>query len=218
MPKKTIDTRQLILDKYMDYVLTHSAEPKSVYAFAREIGMKETEFYSFFNSFENIETHIFTLFFENTMQLLSKDASFKQGDAKHKLLSFYFTFFELLTANRSFVVYTLGKDENKLKSINKLKDLRQDFTQFVHSLDIKTIDLKRERANKLMEDGMAEAVFGQLLLILKFWLNDTSPAFEKTDILIEKSVQAGFEIINTKPLESIIDLGKFLWKEQSFKR
>ena len=55
------------------------------------------------------------------------------------------------------------------------------------------------------------------MLIMKFWMEDTSPAFEKTDVLIEKSVQAGFEMINTKPLESIIDLGKFLWKEHGFK-
>lgn len=217
MSKKAIDTKQVILDKYMDYVLTNSEQPKSVYAFAKENGMKESDFYVYFSSFESIESHIFTLFFENTMKLLSKDESFQEGDAKHKLLSFYFTFFEILTANRSFVMLSLNKD-NKLKSIQKLKDLRKEFLLFVQSLDIEKLDLKMEKANQFVDKSMSEAIFGQLMLLMKFWMSDTSAAFEKTDILIEKSVQTGFELIQTKPLESIIDLGKFLWKEHGFKK
>lgn len=217
MSKKAIDTKQVILDKYMDYVLTNSEQPKSVYAFAKENGMKESDFYVYFSSFETIESHIFTLFFESTMKLLSKDESFQEGDAKHKLLSFYFTFFEILTANRSFVMLSLNKD-NKLKSMQKLKDLRKEFLLFVQSLDIEKLDLKMEKANQFVDKSMSEAIFGQLMLLIKFWMSDTSAAFEKTDILIEKSVQTGFELIQTKPLESIIDLGKFLWKEHGFKK
>lgn len=217
MSKKAIDTKQVILDKYMDYVLTNSEQPKSVYAFAKENGMKESDFYVYFSSFESIESHIFTLFFENTMKLLSKDESFQEDDAKHKLLSFYFTFFEILTANRSFVMLSLNKD-NKLKSMQKLKDLRKEFLLFVQSLDIEKLDLKMEKANQFVDKSMSEAIFGQLMLLIKFWMSDTSAAFEKTDILIEKSVQTGFELIQTKPLESIIDLGKFLWKEHGFKK
>jgi hypothetical protein len=49
---------------------------------------------------------------------------------------------------------------------------------------------------------------------MKFWLDDTSPSFEITDIFIEKSVKASFDLINTTPLKSIIDFGKFLYKEK----
>jgi ubiquinone biosynthesis protein COQ9 len=51
-------------------------------------------------------------------------------------------------------------------------------------------------------------------MILKFWMEDESPAFEKTDIFIEKSVKASFELMNITPIESLIDLGKFLYKEK----
>ena len=52
------------------------------------------------------------------------------------------------------------------------------------------------------------------MMIMKFWLDDTSPSFEKTDIFIEKSVHAGFDLIDIKPLKSVLDLGKFLFKEK----
>ena len=50
------------------------------------------------------------------------------------------------------------------------------------------------------------------LFILHFWLNDTSKGFEKTDVLIEKLIHTSQELSNSKPMESLIDLGKFLWK------
>ena len=44
-------------------------------------------------------------------------------------------------------------------------------------------------------------------------MDDNSPAFEKTDVAIEKSVKAIFDVFETTPLESILDFGKFLVKE-----
>jgi len=60
----------------------------------------------------------------------------------------------------------------------------------------------------------SEGAWIQFLFILKFWLEDTSKSFEKTDIIIEKSVNTVVDLLDTKPLESLLDLGKFLWKER----
>ena len=43
---------------------------------------------------------------------------------------------------------------------------------------------------------------------------DTSKGFEKTDALIEKSVNVVFEVFDNTRLDTILDLGKFLWKEK----
>lgn len=52
------------------------------------------------------------------------------------------------------------------------------------------------------------------MMALKFWMDDSSASFEKTDIFIEKSVKLSSELMNTAPLESLIDFGKFLFKEK----
>ena len=54
----------------------------------------------------------------------------------------------------------------------------------------------------------------KLLFLLKFWMDDSSPSFEKTDMAIEKSVQTVFELFDNTPLDSVIDFGKFLWNEK----
>ncbi|MFB0910922.1 MAG: TetR/AcrR family transcriptional regulator, partial [Flavobacterium sp.] len=49
-------------------------------------------------------------------------------------------------------------------------------------------------------------------------VDDVSPKFEKTDIYIEKSVNLSFELMDTAPLDSLIDLGKFIFKEKIQKK
>lgn len=45
----------------------------------------------------------------------------------------------------------------------------------------------------------AEAVWIQFLFLLKFWANDNSPAFESTDVAIEKSVNTAFDVFDNTP-------------------
>jgi len=67
---------------------------------------------------------------------------------------------------------------------------------------------------KLQNRSLKESAWLQLLITIKFWLDDSSSSFEKTDLFIEKSVRASFDLIDTTPLKSIIDFGKFLYKEK----
>ena len=129
-------------------------------------------------------------------------------------MSFYFTIVEMMTANRSFIVKQLEDNKNVLKGLNKLSKLKRSFNQFTSTLDINKIDLKQNKLERIQEKGIQEMLWVQLLLILKFWLDDNSKSFEKTDIFIEKSVNALFDMMNTTPLKSFLDLGKFIFKEK----
>ncbi|APY09451.1 heat-shock protein [Winogradskyella sp. J14-2] len=211
--KKNIKQADLI-SFYMDYVLTHNQQPKSVYVFAKDNNFEEQQFYQFFSSFEVLEQSIFKLFFDNAITVLEKSDDYASFDERNKLLSFYFTFFEILTANRSYVAYALGDKKNSLKTLRTLAPLKQQFMHYIELLDIKTIDLKQEQLTKLQQRSLKESAWLQLLLTMKFWLDDTSTSFEKTDVFIEKSVRASFDLIDTTPLKSLIDFGKFIYKEK----
>lgn len=211
--KKNIKQADLI-SYYMDYVLTHNQQPKSVYVFAKDNNFEEQQFYQFFSSFDVLEQSIFKIFFDNTITVLEKSDDYASFDTRNKLLSFYFTFFEILTANRSYVAYALGEHKTSLKTLRTLAPLKQRFTNFIELLNIKTIDLKQEQLTKLQQRSLKESAWLQLLLTMKFWLDDSSPSFEKTDVFIEKSVRASFDLIDTTPLKSLIDFGKFIYKEK----
>ncbi len=214
--KKNINKPDLI-SMYMDYVLEHNEDPKSVYKFSKDNNFDEALFYQSFTSFEAIKNEIFTVFLENTLGLLHKSEEFESFDARNQLLSFYYTFFEMLTANRSYVVYALKNQKNKLEVMKSLKGLKKGFTKFVDNLDIEKLDVRQEKLENIQDKALSETAWLQLVVTIKFWLEDTSSAFEKTDLFIEKSVNASFDVINIAPIKSIIDLGKFLFKEKMMK-
>ena len=214
MAKKKKNTQNDITSWYMDYVLNHNKNPSSVYSFAKENNFEESLFYNYYGSFEAIEKDIFKAFFNNTLTLLKNSEDYAEFDSRNKLLSFYYTFFENLTANRSYVVHAIAGNKNQLKSMTALTELKKSFSEYIENLNIQTIDLKQESLEKLQLRSIKESAWLQLLVTMKFWLDDTSSSFEKTDIFIEKSVKASFDLIDTTPLKSIIDFGKFLFKEK----
>ena len=212
--KKVILTKDKIVSMYMNYTLEQNEKPKSVYQFSKLNGFTESEFYTFFGTLNSIENEIFNMFLEKTVALLEKDANYETYDMKSKMLSFYFTFFELLSANRSYVVMSLKENENHLKNLMQLSTLRNSFKEYVAGIISDEYRIKQEKLQSFQEKTIKETSWLQLLMTLKFWLDDSSPAFEKTDIYIEKSVKATFELMNIAPIDSIIDFGKFLFKEK----
>ncbi len=213
--KKTIKASEIIAS-YMGYVLTHSQQPKSICSFAKENNFEEQKFYEFFSSFEALEQSVFKMFFDNTHDILEKSEDYLTFDARNKLLSFYYTFFEMLAANRSYVVHVLESNKNSMKSLKTLAHLKKRFTNYIVYLNIKTVGLKQEQLVKFQIRGLKESAWLQLLVTMKFWLDDTSASFEKTDLFIEKSVRASFNLIDTTPLKSVNDFGKFLHKEKMY--
>ena len=214
MARKKNITKDNIISWYMEFVLENNHQPKSVFSFAKENNFEEADFYKFYGSFETIEDAIFSEFFHHTTLILKKSEDYKNYDARNKLLSFYFTFFEILSANRSYVVYALKRVKKDLKKLKSLKTLKTEYTKYIEELNINRIELKQETLEKIQNTSIKESSWVHLMITMKFWLDDISPSFEKTDIFIEKSINARFDLMDIKPLKSIIDFGKFILKEK----
>ena len=214
MSKKTKINKEKLIEAYMDYVLQHNETPKSVYSFAKMNDFEESEFYNFFGSFNALESAVYELFFDKTMKTLQNSIEYKGYDAMNQLLSFYFTFFGNLTANRSYIFNSLKLEINSLHSKNKLNLLRKKFLNFIDELDLGGHDLSNKQLDNIKNSVVNESYWIQMLATIKFWMDDDSADFEKSDLFIEKSIAASFELSNTKPLKSVIDFGKFLFKEK----
>jgi hypothetical protein len=101
-----------------------------------------------------------------------------------------------------------------LKNLKDLKLFRNDFKDFIKSIMQSNLEERSDKLSRVTEPVFSEGAWIQFLFILKFWMDDSSKGFEKTDVLIEKSVNTVVDLLDTKPLESLLDLGKFLWKEK----
>lgn len=210
--KKLIDDN-FIISKYMETVLENSVEPKNVYLFCKEHKIVESEFYTFYGSLDAVKQDVWTKFFENATSTIEKDEAFENYSDKNKLLTLYFTLFEILTLNRSYVLFTLKENDKGIQNLKTLKHFRRYFKEFVENIIESETENKSERVSRITKPVFAEGAWLQFLFLLKFWMEDSSKSFEKTDVLIEKSVNTVVDLLDTKPLESLFDLGKFLFKE-----
>ncbi len=209
--KKDLIDDNKIVSLYMNDVLDHNEEPSNAYSFCKKHGIEESDFYSFFGSFDSIKKAIWTKFFENAVATIEKEPNFETYTDKNKLLTLYFTLFELMTLNRSYILFSLKENKEGMKNLKNFRNLFKDFV--VEIIQSSSSD-SNDRISRITQPVFSEGAWLQFLFLLKFWMDDESKGFEKTDVLIEKSVNTVVDLLDTKPLESLFDLGKFLWKEK----
>lgn len=211
--KPLLDDDQIIA-LYMNDVLENNRAVENIYLFCKKNNIEESEFYTFFGSFDSVRQTIWVKFFENAISIIEKDQGYSNYSGKNKLLTLYFTLFEILTLNRTYIMYSLKDNNEGLKNLHDLKQFRNHFKDFIVSNLNSEANGKDSKVAKVTRPVFSEGAWIQFLFILKFWMEDTSKGFEKTDIVIEKSVNTVVDLLDTKPLENLIDLGKFLWNER----
>lgn len=214
MAKKKKVSKLDILTLYMDFVVEQECKPLDVDDFCENVNIETTTFYKYFKSLKKVEKTVFKELFNNSLEVLNESEEFISFDKKNKLLSLYYTFFENLNLNRAYVLIALKGCKNKIKSFSTFSDLKKSFIQFVDQLEISESILPIDGLEKAQRKLVNESAWVQLFLSIKFWLDDTSESCEKTDILIEKSINTSFEILENNFLKNALDLGKFIYKEK----
>lgn len=206
--------KEQIISAYMEYVLINEKTPKSVFKFCREHDFEESRFYEYFGSFAGLQMEIWNSFYEQTILLANTSEEYASYSNREKMLTFFYTFFELLTLNRSYVLFTLKEHQNILRNLGQLKGLRKNIKNFAADLIRENNEVKKLKILKQSVTVFSEGAWLQTLFLLKYWMDDNSAGFENTDVAIEKSVRAIFDVFDTQPLESVLDFGKFLWKDK----
>lgn len=195
---------------YMAYVLTEGKEPRSVFAFAKQAKITEEEFYNHYNSLQSLERALWTDWTDEVLNVLEQDETYSGYTTREKLLAFYFAWFEKMRAHRSYVLYRMGRAHREPDPVF-LKGAKERFRSFAEGL---VSDGKS--SGEVMERPLSEhyyrAFWVQFLFLMRFWARDESEGFAKTDAAIEKSVNLGFDLIGSGPIDRIVDFAKFLFQ------
>jgi len=97
-----------------------------------------------------------------------------------------------------------------------LADFKIAFYDYINELVLEARETKEieQRPIPQLTQRYPDLFWAKTLFILDFWVNDSSKAFEKTDTMIEKSVNTAFDLLGRSPLDSLFDLGKFLFQNR----
>ena len=211
--KPAITNRESLVAAYMSDTLEREKFPRSVYRFCKDNGLEEPDFYKHFGSLEALQKEIWVTFYDKSFELLRAEKAFEGYAPREKLLGFFFTFFELLCLNRSYVLFALQQGEKPMEGLSQLSAVRTRIRGFARELVVQGNEERSSRITQHSPVVFSEGAWLQFLFLLRFWMKDGSPAFEKTDMAIEKSVNTIFDVFDNTPLERVLDFGKFLYKE-----
>jgi len=198
---------------YIDHMLTKGTRPASVYEFTSKLNIEEQEFYANFNSFEGLEKSIWAGFIQSTLEILAASDEYASYPLKEKLLSFYYTFVEVLKKNRSFILQNADKGPQMLRE-NTLSKARDAFRDYVTQLMTEGIESGEIVKRPYIVDKYPEGLWLQFLFVLRFWIKDDSAGFEKTDAAIEKAVKVSFDLMGPGAIDSLLDMAKFLYQNK----
>ena len=127
-------TKDSIITMFMDYVLENEKLPKTVYKFCKVNAIEESDFYLYFGSIEALKKGIWNTFYENTVNVIERNKEYQDFTNRDKMLTFFYTFFEVLTLNRSYVLFVMENAPSPLKNMEQLKGLRKNIKEFAKVL------------------------------------------------------------------------------------
>lgn len=207
------DLRQRIIAHYQEHLLLNGEPPASVYAFCKELEIKESEFYQYFASFTQISAAFWSSLFEENIERLENSPEYTEFTVREKLLSFYYSFFEALKDHRSYALKTLNTQMFSIKrEIGEMDQLKKKFKIWIKTLMAEGRQRDEVADRSRLSDQYDSMFWYQFLFLLDFWRKDGSTGFERTDEAIEKTVNLSFDLIEKNALDSAFDFGKFIFQ------
>ena len=200
--------KEQITEAYVAYFERHGHKPGSMLTFCRDSNLTEGQVYPIFSSLDRIEQACWEQLFEEVVQKLHEDETFRQYSVREKTLAFFFTFFQDALPHRSFVLATAGSlREPKLL---QWKHFRHGFREFFRSLAEEAVERDELPSRFNMQRFYAEGAWVQFLFLINFWIKDDSEAFASTDEAIERSVNLIFDLGANRTLDQGLDFARFL--------
>ncbi|WP_435356079.1 TetR family transcriptional regulator C-terminal domain-containing protein [Emticicia sp. SJ17W-69] len=211
-------TQEKIRQAYTEYLLENGKQPESVYTFCKKLKIKEVDFYQEYSSFPQIESEIWKVLFIEARSSAEQEEVYQNYSVREKLLAFLYTWIEVLKKNRSYILKSYeGFDKPIYAKRNaQLVDFKASFYDFINELLMEAKETREveQRAIPQLLQRYPDLFWAKTLFILDFWIKDTSKSFEKTDTMIEKTVNTAFDLLGRSPLDSLFDLGKFIFQNR----
>lgn len=202
-------TQEKIVHEYIKYLLENRNQPPSIPAFTDSLKLKESTFYKYFKSFDDLERSFWKILFEGVKSDIESQEVYASYSINEKLLAFYYAWVEQLKEYRSYAVYVANKEWFYEMYPAQFEQFKKSFQDFAGNLIEEGLATQEIARRQLIVDKYKYLLWAQPVSIFKFWVKDESDNFEETDALIEKTVNFSFDLMRSNSLDSLFDLAKF---------
>lgn len=189
-----------IIEAYKEMLIS-GVEDINPYTISQKIGISEKDFFQSFTSADDVGRKIWSNLAETVLMELGQSEIYNSYPARQKVLSYFFTFFELARTERTFILRTLEQPKLLTGYISRFKEGMADVIQE----GIATEDIKE----RIFSSRYPTSLWNLHLYLLKFWAKDESEGFVETEKAIEIYAKVPLELMGPNLLDSIFDSVKF---------
>ena len=214
--KENIDWKEDFKNEFVLYLIRNGERPVTVFKFCEELGVDESLFYKYYNSFRSVETAVWLTFYQEVKKALGRDSEYSSYSAHEKYLSFLYTVVEVYKQNRSYVVLRYSEVDRRSLRPWFMDSLREEFAIWTKEILDEGFASNEIISRPLISSKYHEALWVQLLYITRVWTNDESEDFQVTDAAIEKSSVLLFELMKSGPVDLLIDFLKFAYQNKAY--
>ena len=190
-----------IIEVYRNLLISGETEINS-YTLSQKAEISEKEFFECFSSADDVGRRIWTNLGDAIIEALSGSELYNSYPPRQKILSYYFTFFEVALNERTFIERTFTNSKLTRAYKDKFKLFIGDIVQEgIASEDIK------ERLS--LSNYYPEVLWDLHLKLVRFWLNDSSDKFVETEKAVEMYSRIPLELMGPNLLDSMFETVKF---------
>jgi len=177
-------------------------ENVNAFTLAQKIGATEQDFYQLFNSPEDLGRKIWAGIGEEVISRLNQSESFANYTSREKILTYFFTFFEVAATNRVFI-------ETTASQLRLLRTYKEQFKTFISDIIQEGIVADEIKERLSLSNYYPDMLWDLHYRLLRFWLQDTSEHFTETDKAIEIFSKVPLEFMGHNILDSVYETVKF---------
>ena len=190
-----------IIEAYKEMLIGGEGEINS-FTISRKVGISEKEFFQFFTSADDVARKIWSNLGDQVMEVLNGSELHNSYPPRQKVLSYFFTFFEVALNERTFI-------ERTAHCTDLLKNYKENFKNYIGDIvqeGIATEDMK-ERLS--LSNYYPNVLWELHMKLIHFWLDDTSDNFVETEKAIEIYSKVPLELMGPNLLDSLFETVKY---------
>ncbi|MCS7153931.1 MAG: TetR family transcriptional regulator C-terminal domain-containing protein [Bacteroidia bacterium] len=190
-----------ILDLYKQLVVEDKIKKMTVFSFCKALEISEADFYKHYASLDAIGRKIWASYADEVLAALKGSETYQNYSAREKILAYFFTFFETVVKDRSFISKTYT-------NFSLLRGYQRKFRTHMAEV-IQEGVIADEIQSRHLENLYLDVLWGVHWGLIQFWLNDESEGFEDTEKAIETYLRIPLELMGQNILDSAYEALRF---------
>jgi AcrR family transcriptional regulator len=169
---------------------------------AEKAGVSEADFYQHFPSVEAIGSRVWLNLGKEVAQILQESEAYRSYPARQKVLSYFFTFFDVALKHRTFVSKTWCQEA-------VTKAYKDEFKLLMSELVREGIDSDDIKDRLTLSSQYPKVLWELHQKLVGFWLKDQSEGFTDTEKAVESYSRLPLELMGPNLFDTVLDTLKF---------